>query len=105
MYVLGLILARAGSKGLPDKCVRPLLGRPVIDYTFDHAQAAKSLDAIVLSSDSEAAQRLARGRGIAVVDRPAKLAGDTATVDDVARHALRALERTDGRTVDVIVLL
>ncbi|MHC4065356.1 MAG: N-acetylneuraminate synthase family protein, partial [Planctomycetota bacterium] len=92
-------------KGLPDKCVRPLLGRPVIDYTFDHAQTAKSLDAIVLSSDSEAAQRLARGRGIAVVDRPAKLAGDTATVDDVARHALRAFERTAGRTVEVVVLL
>ncbi|MCH7702210.1 MAG: hypothetical protein IID37_11025 [Planctomycetes bacterium] len=34
MYVLGVIMARAGSKGLPDKCVRPLLGRPVIDYTF-----------------------------------------------------------------------
>ena len=45
MYVLAVILARAGSKGLPDKCVRPLLGRPVIEYTFDHADALRNVSA------------------------------------------------------------
>ena len=38
MIVLGIILARAGSKGLPGKCVADLLGQPVIQYTFDHAK-------------------------------------------------------------------
>lgn len=105
MYVLAVILARAGSKGLPDKCVRPLLGRAVIEYTFDHALAAESLGAIVLSTDSEPAKRLARARGITVVDRPAELAIDTATVDEAARHAVRAFENATGRTVDAVVLL
>ena len=101
MYVLGVILARAGSKGLPDKCVRPLRGRPVIDYTFDHALAAESLDVIVLTTDSEPAKRLGRARGITVVDRPAELAADTATVDDAARHAVMTFEKDAARKVDV----
>ena len=105
MYVLGIILARAGSKGLPDKCVRPLLGRAVIEYTFDHALAARAVDAVVLTTDSEPAKALARARGITVVDRPAELAIDTATVDDAARHTVRTFEAESGRTVGAVVLL
>ncbi len=93
MHVLGVIMARAGSKGLPDKCVRELLGRPVIDYTFDNALASERLSAIVFSSDSAPAKAIARARGIAVIDRPAELATDTATVDAVARHAVEWWER------------
>lgn len=106
MVVLGVILARAGSKGLPDKCVRALLGRPVIAYTFDHARTAETLTDIVLTTDSEAAKRLARDAGLDVVDRPAELACDTATVDAAARHAVLEWERGHlGRAVNVIVLL
>lgn len=105
MHVLAVILARAGSKGLPDKCVRPLLGRAVIEYTFDHALAAKSVDSIVLTTDSEPAKRIARARGIDVVDRPAELAIDTATVDEAARHAVQAFETSGGRYVHLVVLL
>ena len=93
MQVLGVILARAGSKGLPDKCVRELLGRAVIEYTFDHALASLRLSAVVFTSDSEPAKAIARARGIEVIDRPAELATDTATVDAVARHAVEEWER------------
>ncbi len=105
METLGVILARAGSKGLPGKCMRPLLGRPLIDYTFDHALASRRLDAIVFTSDCEPAKLLARQRGIEVVDRPAELATDSARVDDAARHALQAWEGRHARRVDQVVLL
>ncbi len=105
MYVLAVILARAGSKGLPDKCVRPLLGRAVIEYTFEHALAAGRVDAVLLTTDSEPTKQLARARGIMVVDRPAELASDAATVDAAARHAVQAFERSTGRTTDALVLL
>lgn len=105
MDVLGVILARAGSKGLPDKCVRPLLGRPLIEYTFDHALAARELNAVLLSSDSGPALQLARARGIDIVERPAQLASDTATVDDALRHAVQTWEARYGRTVDAVVML
>ena len=105
MVALGVILARAGSRGLPDKCVRPLLGRPLIEYTVDHALASQRLTACVLTTDSKPAQELAAERGIEVIERPPELAGDTATVDAAARHAVHAWERQHRRNVDVIALL
>lgn len=105
MQVLGVILARAGSKGLPDKCVRPLLGRPVIAYTLDHARSSRRLCGIVLTTDSEPAKALAHAAGVEVVDRPAELASDTATVDAAARHAVETWEARHARRVDAVVLL
>lgn len=105
MRALGIILARAGSKGLRDKCVRPLLGRALIDYTFDHALAARRLAAVVLTTDSEPAKALAGARGIEVIDRPPELANDTATVDAAARHAVQAWERRHEQRLDALVLL
>jgi len=105
MHTLGVILARAGSKGLPDKCVRPLLGRAVIDYTFDHARAARSLGDVVLTTDSVAARNLGVARGIQVIDRPPELAHDTATVDEAVRHAVRMFEQRHSCSVDAIVIL
>src|SRR4051794_10080608 len=43
MQILAVIMARAGSAGLKDKHLLPLHGRSVIEYTFDHARAAKSI--------------------------------------------------------------
>jgi len=105
MNVLGVILARAGSKGLPGKCLRPLMGRPLIEYTFDHALASRRLSSIVFSTDCEEAKSLARTRGVLVIDRPAELATDTAAVDAAARHAVTAWESQRGERVDAVVLL
>ncbi len=105
MEILGIILARAGSKGLPDKCVRELRGRAVIEYTFEHAVASRRLSAVVLSTDSAPAKELARKFGIEVIDRPAELATDTATVDAAGRHAVESWESRHGNHVDAIVLL
>jgi len=102
---LGIIIARAGSKGLPNKCVRELLGRAVIEYTFDHAKNSERLTGIVLTTDSKPAKALARGVGIDVVDRPADLATDTATVDAAARHAVETWEAIHEQWVHIVALL
>lgn len=105
MIALGVILARAGSEGLPGKCLRPLLGRPLITYTFDHAKASQRLSAVVLSTDSKDAKALAREASIEVIDRPPELATSTATVDAAARHAVETWEEGRGITVEVVALL
>ncbi len=105
VFTLGVILARAGSKGLPNKCIRPVLGRPMIEYTIDHALAAERLNAVLLTTDSPPAQEIARRRGVEVIERPAEVADDTAAVDSVARHAVACYERGHGATVDAVVLL
>ncbi len=103
--IVAVILARAGSKGLPNKCVVPVLGRPMITYTFDHAKAARGLDGIVLTTDSWQAADLARQQGVDVVDRPAELASDKVRVDESVRHAVLQYEARHVCRVDAVVIL
>lgn len=105
MHILGIILARAGSKGLPHKCAAPLLGRPLIDYTFDHAAGSERLADIVLSTDSDKARTCAARRGIRIIDRPASLATDGALIDAAVRHAVEEVEAHQGTRCDAVVIL
>lgn len=105
MNTLAVILARAGSKGLPDKCVLPLCGRPVIAYTIDHARQSRRLCDVVLSTDSRVAASIGIGAGVLVVPRPPELAVDTARVDQAVRHAVLWYEEKLQTTVDTVVIL
>ena len=61
--VLGVVTARAGSKGLPGKNTRPLAGKPLIAYTIDAARESRAFDRLVLSSDDEQAMTIAAAHG------------------------------------------
>ena len=105
MNVLAVILARAGSVGLKNKHLVSLLGKPVIEYTFDHSAAATSLTRTVVSSDCPRIRSLAETRGIEAIDRPAELAGGDASVQDVMLHAMDAVEKRSGFVADGLVVL
>jgi len=105
VFTLAIILARAGSKGLPDKSVRNLRGRAVIEYTFDHALEARRVDGVALSTDSADALYLARNRGMVCIERPARLADDSARVDEALRHAVLAYEGQCPSQADLVVML
>jgi N-acylneuraminate cytidylyltransferase len=91
MNALGVILARAGSEGLKSKHLRDLLGKPVIEYTFEHAAAARLLTKTVVSTDCPTIKQFARLRGLQVIDRPARLATSDASVQDAMLHAMESL--------------
>lgn len=95
MSALAIILARAGSKGLPGKNREPIAGKPCAQWTIEHAVGSRRVAGVVLSTDDEALIGLARAMGIAAVRRSAELAGDRATVDAAAREALGQLDRTE----------
>lgn len=86
--VIAVILARAGSKGVPGKNVALVGGRPCLAWTLEHALNTRRIDEVVVSTDDPRAASIARQHGVVVVDRPAELASDTATVDDAVRHAV-----------------
>ena len=71
---LGLIPARGGSKGVPRKNVRPLAGRPLLDYTVEAARGSRRLSEIVLTTEDEEIARIGRGLGLDVpfLHRPAR---------------------------------
>ncbi len=107
-HVAAIVLARGGSKGLPGKNLRPLLGRPVVAWSIDHARSARTVDLVALSTEDERIADVARQAGVTVILRPPELADDTARVDDALRHAVRELEQgANGspRRLDIIVLL
>lgn len=105
MNVLGVVLARAGSAGLKDKHLLPLLGKPVIQYTLEHARLARSLSRVVVSSDCPQVLRLGRAAGFDAVERPADLATATASVQDVMLHAMDYAEACEGFRADALVVL
>ncbi|MDB5295830.1 MAG: putative CMP-sialic acid synthase [Phycisphaerales bacterium] len=102
---LGVVLARAGSKGLPNKHLLPLLDRPVVSYTLDHAAGAASLTRVAVSSDCPVVRRFGVARGFDPVERPAELATDSASVQDVLLHAVDAMSTAHGFRADAVVVL
>ena len=88
MNAIAIILARAGSKGLPGKNTMPIAGRPCIAWTIDAARRSTWVSQIIVSTDCPIAAGIAREYSCTVIHRPPALASDTATVDDAARHAI-----------------
>ncbi|QIE43652.1 acylneuraminate cytidylyltransferase family protein [Meridianimarinicoccus aquatilis] len=103
--VLTLVPARSGSKGLPNKNIRPLLGKPLLAWPIEAALASRHVDRVVLSTDSEEYAEIGRAHGADVPFlRPAKLASDTAPSIDAIEHAIVTLAET-GDEYDILVLL
>lgn len=103
--VIGLILARGGSKGLPGKNTRPLLGKPLVAWSIEQGRASTYIDSVVVSTDDQGIAAVATQFGAEVpFIRPHTLASDTATSVDSILHALDFLEDA-GRRYDIVVLL
>ncbi|MEE2746384.1 MAG: acylneuraminate cytidylyltransferase family protein [Pseudomonadota bacterium] len=105
LKVLAIVPARGGSKGLPKKNLRPLCGRPLINWSIDTALACEEIDVVVVSTDDTQIAAVAAAAGAEVPFlRPPDLANDTASSIDVVLHALDFLER-NKRFFDVVLLL
>jgi CMP-N,N'-diacetyllegionaminic acid synthase len=88
--VLVLIPARAGSKGVPNKNIRPFNGgNSLVERTIDIALSYFDPQNIVVSSDSAEALSQARGRQVTAHARPAELASDTAGMQEVMLDAIQ----------------
>ena len=105
MAFFGLIPARGGSKGIPDKNIRSCADRPLIAWTCEAATSSTKLARTIVSTDSEDIARIAVEWGIpAPFLRPGELALDTTPSIDVMRHALSWFE-TLQEEVTALVLL
>lgn len=92
--ILAIIPARGGSKGLPDKNIKPLCGKPLIGWSIEQAKLSKYIDDIFVTTDSEKIANTAKEFGIDIPFlRPAELANDTSSSIDVVEHVLSHYER------------
>ena len=105
MKLLVIIPARGGSKGIPHKNIKPLAGRPLIQYTIDAARQIVPDEDICVSTDDDEIIRVVEDYGLKVhFKRPAELATDTAGTYEVLLHALNFYEK-QGKAYDVVILL
>ncbi|MEK7640425.1 MAG: acylneuraminate cytidylyltransferase family protein [Patescibacteria group bacterium] len=104
--ILGVITARGGSKGIPGKNIKPLLGKPLIAYTIEAAKQSGVVDRLILSTDDPAIAEVAKEYGCDVpFMRPADIADDKAAHLPVLQHAVKALKEKDGYGPDYVLLL
>src|SRR5689334_142912 len=105
MRVLGIITARAGSKGVPGKNLKMLGDRPLIDYTIDAANDTP-LDRLILSTEDAKIAKVARELGCEVpFMRPSELARDETPHLPVILHAVQWLRDHENYVADVVVTL
>ncbi len=105
MKNIAIIPARSGSKGLPDKNIRPVNGKPLLAYTIEAALKSGCFDTVHVSTDSEHYAEIAREYGADVPFlRSSELASDTASTWDAVREVLkRYAER--GMEFDTMMLM
>jgi CMP-N-acetylneuraminic acid synthetase len=90
--IICLIFARGGSKGLPNKNIRPLSGKPLIQWAIETAFEVSEISRVIVSTDSLEIAEIAMACGAEVpFMRPNYLASDTAAELDAWKHALTYL--------------
>ena len=103
--VVALIPARAGSKRVPDKNIRPLAGHPLIAYTISSALQSQVFSAVIVSTDSQLYGDIAGHYGAEVPHlRPSELAGDLSPDIEWVEYTLRRLQK-NGRDYDCFSIL
>lgn len=103
--VLALIPARGGSKGIKNKNIIEVCGKPLISYTVEAARKSRYIDDVILSTDSEEIARVAAKYGAEVpFYRPQEFATDAAKTIDAVVSAINMLKER-GREYDILILL
>jgi len=104
--ILGIIIARGGSKRVPHKNIAPINGKPLLAYTCEAALGSKLLTRTVLSTDDEEIASVGRTHGVEVPFlRPKELASDDSNPMDAITHLLSELKKREQYETTIVVLL
>ncbi|MDA9801501.1 acylneuraminate cytidylyltransferase family protein [Candidatus Pseudothioglobus singularis] len=104
--ILGITLARGGSKSVPRKNIRPIAGIPLIGYTIMEALKSNLITRYIVSTDDEEIQRISIGFGAeAPFLRPTDLSSDEASSVSAMQHAVKWVEKQEAVKYDYVVEL
>ncbi len=102
--VCAVVPARAGSKGVKNKNLKLLAGKPLLAWSVDVAQKTSLIDRVIVSTDGDEIAEIASRLGAEVYARPPHLASDSALIVDGLRD-LSARLRQEGETAKYMVML
>lgn len=104
--VLAIVPARGGTKGVPGKNLKQLLGKPLLSYAIEPALKSKSVQRVILSSDNDRIIETGRDLGAEIpFVRPHELALDDTPDRLVFQHALNWLKQNEGYEPDFVLNL
>ena len=104
-YIVSIITARGGSKGIPRKNIALVAGRPLIDYTIQASLGSHFITETYVTSDSDEILAVAGQSGARTIKRPAELATDTASSESAILHAIEQIKAEKGHCPDIFILL
>ena len=96
MRILFLVVARGGSKRIHRKNLQRINGISLLGYKASAAKKSRYCSQITLSTEDQEIAKEGNCYGISLTKRPSHLASDTATTEDVVRHAQEAWEGFDA---------
>jgi CMP-N-acetylneuraminic acid synthetase len=104
LKVMGIIGIRSGSKGVTQKNIRPLAGKPLVGWILDAARQSKYMNRVVVSTDSPdyAAVAISFGADVPYL-RPAELAADESPEFEYVKHMVEWLDKNEGYRPDIVV--
>jgi CMP-N-acetylneuraminic acid synthetase len=106
MTAVAFIFARGGSKGVPGKNTRLLCGKPLIQWSIEHALSTDAIDRLIVSTDSDEIATVALNAGAEVPFlRPKELATDSAPEWRAWQHALKFFQESEGTLPELMVSL
>lgn len=103
--VLAIIPARGGSKGIPNKNLKMLAGRPLVAHSVISAKQANCVSKVVVSTDDEKIVQVALDYGAEVVRRPAEISRDNSPSEEALVHVLDVLRLEEDYSPDIVVFL
>ena len=102
--ILGIIGARSGSKGVPDKNIKLFNKEPLMGLIIKKAKKSKYLNRLIISTDSDKYAEVAKSYGAEVPClRPVELSKDNSPEIDFVKHMLDYLKEKENYTPDIIV--
>jgi len=103
--ILCIIPARGGSKGIPDKNLYKVAGKPLIAHTIEQALATAAVKRVVVSTDDSRIAGTAKQYGAEIIRRPKNISGPKATSESALLHALVALKKNEHYEPQIVLFL
>lgn len=104
MNTIAIVPARGGSKGIPNKNMTIVCGKPLLHWTIQQCLDSNIIEKVYVSTDSKIISDCATSAGADVIVRPDELASDVATSDSAWLHAINTIKVRDKISPKILVL-
>jgi CMP-N,N'-diacetyllegionaminic acid synthase len=106
MNILAIIPARSGSKGVKNKNIIPLIGKPLIYFSIKQVLSSKMITDFMVSTDSKKIANISKKYSAPVPFlRPKNISGDKSLISETLFFCLKKMEKIKKKKYQYIILI